>query len=285
MRNSLIKLFEGDFRRITISHSCKEISYLQGKKCKHHTIVPQGPWSALTSSELSNIIQHGDMQLQDVALIKIPRRVVKLLKKTKLHEFINYRDLEYFEESEIFNEIKNDLYKFVESFNKFDTEIATHKIFFGKPNLDHTTYHNIEDAYIGLHLDSWEKDDLFQRHNSRNRICINLGANSRFLMFHSVNIQQMAIELNLKDNEEKIDLNEIHKEYISKFPHTPTFRLEIKPFEAYIAPTELLIHDGSSINSKTFDINIVFRGKFIFEKQKSFFNFVTKYFTTKNYTK
>ena len=46
------------------------------------------------------------------------------------------------------------------------------------------------------------------------------------------------------------------------FPDYPVIRLRIAPNEAYIAPTENIIHDGSTLGKMYFDICLTIRGKF-----------------------
>ena len=61
-------------------------------------------------------------------------------------------------------------------------------------------------------------------------------------------------------------LNYSHKDlynaFLTQFPKTPVYRLKIKSGEAYIAPTENIIHDGSSLYQDNLDLYITAFGMF-----------------------
>jgi hypothetical protein len=47
---------------------------------------------------------------------------------------------------------------------------------------------------------------------------------------------------------------------MERFPDMPTVRCRLGPGEAYIAPTENLVHDGSSIGQSEIDEQFTIRG-------------------------
>ena len=49
--------------------------------------------------------------------------------------------------------------------------------------------------------------------------------------------------------------------FLTKYPNYPVFRIKIEPGEAYIAPTENIIHDGAKLNYET-DFTWTFLGYF-----------------------
>jgi hypothetical protein len=149
---------------------------------------------------------------------------------------------------------------YLSKFN-LDGEINSHGIFFGKPDLKNITFNGKENTYIGMHLDSWEQTNIEERKFARNRVCINIGKESRYFLFYRIPIDKMDGIIREKMHK-TYDVNEIYKQYASLYPKTPIYRLEVKPFEAYVAPTEYIIHDGSSEGSSYPDINLTYRGKF-----------------------
>jgi len=100
--------------------------------------------------------------------------------------------------------------------------------------------------YIGLHLDSWDNLELARRLESTNRICVNIGASSRYFLFLPFSLEQMKHILSTRHQKASIHHLAIGDHFMEQFPTVPAIRCRLAPGEAYIAPTENLIHDGSS---------------------------------------
>ncbi|MBW4621421.1 MAG: hypothetical protein KME17_18935 [Cyanosarcina radialis HA8281-LM2] len=127
-------------------------------------------------------------------------------------------------------------------------------------SIDSTTrYH------IGMHLDSHDLFPLRRRHRSRNRICLNLGREDRFFLFINLPLMEIFKALNLSDPEDIFQhyrgLN-LGYEFMKLYPSYPVIKLKVAPGEAYIAPTDNLIHDGCSVGQQSADINLTFLGYF-----------------------
>ncbi|MBW4689711.1 MAG: hypothetical protein KME40_32610 [Komarekiella atlantica HA4396-MV6] len=106
-----------------------------------------------------------------------------------------------------------------------------------------------ENLYIGMHLDSWDRYPLRRRHKSRNRICINLGCEDRFFLFINLTLIDMFYALGLlipKDIHKHYRGTELGNEFMKQYPSYPVVKLTVRPNEAYIAPTDNLIHDAST---------------------------------------
>jgi hypothetical protein len=52
--------------------------------------------------------------------------------------------------------------------------------------------------------------------------------------------------------------------FMSTFPDYPIVRLRLRPGEAYIAPTENVLHDGSSTGVRAINQYLSMRGRFDF---------------------
>ena len=78
------------------------------------------------------------------------------------------------------------------------------------------------------------------------------------------------------DLNNKYEINNIYKQFALSFPEYPVLRIKINPYEAYIAPTEFIIHDGSNINTKYPDINLVVRGYFQNKTKLNIFSLILK---------
>ncbi len=62
----------------------------------------------------------------------------------------------------------------------------------------------------------------------------------------------------------KITTANIVESFFKRYSDYPVLRLELKPFQYYIAPTDNFIHDGSTLGNKQIDLTIVYTG--IFDK-------------------
>lgn len=127
------------------------------------------------------------------------------------------------------------------------------------PGLITSTVDYERNCYIGLHLDSWYESSLKERHLSQNRICINLGHEDRFLLLVNLSLQTM---FDILETDKSNDPKTLIFNFMQYFPNYPVIRLKIAPNEAYIAPTENIIHDGSTLGQMYFDTCLTIRGKF-----------------------
>jgi len=260
-----VNLLTGDSSRITKSNGCVEAETIEGIKCLEATFVPKEPWINLSKYDINNLITKGEHKYTDITLISLPRRIKKMFEKLNAENCININDIFYIQNSREFKNILQETIKYLSKNNIENSEITPHSIYFGKANLKNNTFNSKENVYIGMHLDSWEGKSINDRIFSRNRICINLGKESRYLLFYNISILQMASLMEIDVNNPRLDINSVYKTFAKHNKEIPIYRIEIKPYEAYVAPTEYIIHDGSSWNSMFPDINIVFRGKFFFK--------------------
>ena len=50
------------------------------------------------------------------------------------------------------------------------------------------------------------------------------------------------------------------RQFMEQFPDVPVIRCRLAPGEAYVAPTENLVHDGSSVGQSDIDEQFTIRG-------------------------
>ena len=53
------------------------------------------------------------------------------------------------------------------------------------------------------------------------------------------------------------------REFMTLYPQYPVIRVQVRPGEAYLAPTDNLVHDGSSVDMTEEDRNLTFLGEFL----------------------
>jgi hypothetical protein len=119
--------------------------------------------------------------------------------------------------------------------------------------------------FVGLHLDSWEKLPLRRRHFSKQRICINLGQETRYFLFVNRTLLQLVTDLNLQDPDyfyQDYRGVRLAEKFMKMRDRYPIVSLAIHPGEAYIAPTENIIHDATSMSKQLPDWSLTFLGKF-----------------------
>jgi predicted Zn-dependent protease with MMP-like domain len=117
---------------------------------------------------------------------------------------------------------------------------------------------------IGLHLDSWDRMPLRHRHRSRNRICINLGREARAVLLINLPLMDLFKQLGLDDPADILaDFRGLllGARFMRERPDYPALRLRIDPGEAYVLPTDNLMHDASSEGSACPDITLTFIGR------------------------
>lgn len=123
-----------------------------------------------------------------------------------------------------------------------------------RPMLQTITADPATNALIGLHVDNFYDFAVSRRELSPNRVCVNLGSDDRFFLFLNIPLGRLCKLMNNESSGEK--------EFMATFPSYPVVRVRIRPGEAYIAPTENILHDGSSIGRNTMDITFSVRGRF-----------------------
>jgi hypothetical protein len=121
-----------------------------------------------------------------------------------------------------------------------------------------------QDARIGLHFDRWDRLSVDELASSSNRVSINLGPTDRYFIFLNHTASGMASMLERANLRVEPDVAAIGNAFMSAFPEYPIVRLRLRPGDAYIAPTENILHDGSSADVRETNHYLSVRGRFDF---------------------
>lgn len=113
---------------------------------------------------------------------------------------------------------------------------------------------NRDRSLTGLHVDSWDGLVLGERRRGSNRLVINIGTSPRYLIFSPYEVAVIAEAMGWSD-ETGLDVARAFLQGDRR-----VYRLEVRPGEAYLAPTENFIHDVSSIGSDGPDRALMLRG-------------------------
>jgi uncharacterized protein len=140
-----------------------------------------------------------------------------------------------------------------------------------RPGLPTVSIDQNTNRFIGLHLDDWHSFPLEQRHASPNRICVNLGLEDRFLLFINRPLAQMYQDITSAGCKIRMTAGgtPIARAFMRLFPGYPVLRVRIRPGEAYIAPTENIAHDASSVGMSTMDVTLQVRGSFALSPRRA----------------
>lgn len=268
-----INIYDNDFNRLTISNGAVLVKSLNGLSCQKETYVPKTPWLKLEDSDKYAINKSN--YLANVSIGILDQKLIKKIQKLKIDKCNSPRELHFIQESSKYNDCLKLLINHISKFNRDGNFMTQHRLYFSGMSLRNNTFNKQKNEYLGMHLDSYEGQLLESRHVTRNRICINLGLQSRYLLFYRTSIFEMAQKINNTTNNQNI--NDIYMRYMMLNSKEPIYRIEIKPFEYYIAPTESIIHDGSNWPSTSPDINLVFRGRFNYKKLSTFKILINKF--------
>ena len=121
-----------------------------------------------------------------------------------------------------------------------------------------------QDGRIGLHIDRWDRLSVDELEQSSNRVSINLGPVDRHFIFLNQTASGMAAMLERANVRVARDVLAIGAAFMSTFPEYPIVRLRLRPGEAYVAPTENILHDGSSAGVPQTNHYLSIRGHFDF---------------------
>ena len=94
---------------------------------------------------------------------------------------------------------------------------------------------------LGLHLDSWDGQEVSARWKSRNRIVVNRGPGDRYVYVVPVPIEEMAKRL---ASSEDLHPCEVADTYVRSARHVPCLRMRQRPGVAYVCCTERVVHDA-----------------------------------------
>jgi hypothetical protein len=126
------------------------------------------------------------------------------------------------------------------------------RICINPPNLRTVTRDSGEG--IGLHVDEWFRSRTGPRAERPGRLVLNLGRQARSFFFINIPVDKMRSYIEINRLPENLGGSEIGQCFMQSHPRYPVIRLTIAPGAAYIAPTENLVHDGSSAGNSNVDI-------------------------------
>jgi hypothetical protein len=229
-----------------------------------YAFIPKMEWRQLTNTELG-LLCSDDYHLPEgewLSIMNIPAEIMAYFRDVQiLAQVVNYPD-------EVRQQANTELlgqgFVLLENYLcKLDdlagSTFHTSAIATNPPNLITTAYDNQNHGYVGLHVDSFYGKDALYRNDSPNRISINIGPEDRYFMFMNLTMPQIYERMGHPVSGE---VNELIRLFMAAHPDYPVIRVRLAPGEAYVAPSETLIHDGSTVHKKYMDLNLHILGRY-----------------------
>jgi hypothetical protein len=104
------------------------------------------------------------------------------------------------------------------------------------------------DLRIGIHVDNFDKLSFADRTTGRRRLGVNLGPGPRWLLLATIDVLDLCRTIN-RDRPQSYPHTDDVRRYTSEGHELQLLRIRLDPGEGYIAPTELLPHDGSTLDA------------------------------------
>lgn len=115
-----------------------------------------------------------------------------------------------------------------------------------KPDVVTTTDNYAVGRLLGLHIDNWDKLSYADKHTGRRRICLNLGPGARYVILGVIDAQTVCRAVHPADHTHRYPHTDDFRAYVASGRPIRIIRIRLAPGEGYVAPTEYLLHDGST---------------------------------------
>ena len=213
-------------------------------------MLPREPWRPLTGEEAEwLVVNEGPRNMaSSVAIVRLPDEF----------SFSNRDDIKTGVQS-----FETNLVRALQTFLKIPEPFHSIGPNKNPADLETVTFNDRIGRYNGLHVDSWDQLGLDALHTARNRVCVNIGQSDRYFLFLPLSLIDIAAILAQEMGpgwQMPRHHSMIGRQFMERFPGMPVVRCRLAPGEAYIAPTENLVHDGSSAGQSAVDEQFTIRG-------------------------
>lgn len=230
--------------------------------------VPKLPWRPLTDAELADLTDLSAIAGADqphrycVSLQKIPQNLMDIFREFGFADQPNSHEAR----AQI-QQHRDKIPAFDAALNGYlDTMDGGAKkqmlgVFVLPENQISVAKYKSDNLLMGLHFDDAVGLNLGHLDKKTNRISFNIGYGKRYLWVIDRTIDSVMEEMQDSDAEIN-DLEDLTRAFLEKNPDYPVLRITIHPGEAYVAPTDCVLHDGSTIGSFEKDVTMVVLGYF-----------------------
>jgi len=235
--------------------------------------IPKRDWRALKPSEqrkltgMENLKDHNNIYLGE-----LPEKAKTYIKEIDFSTCTSRDDVmqRFGEHKELTMALNTELSNFLQTISN-DKPFHLHCITANLPNVEmvacditrlHANFTIPEKKYMGMHNDGTQFMTLHTTYKHGNRICINLGSETRYFLYINLSMIQVHNMLKKVTDISKVDVYNVAETFFKYFPDYPVIRMRQEPGHYYIAPTDNCFHDGSTLGNTQLDINMVYFGSF-----------------------
>lgn len=252
--------------RIQLSEKAIQGNKVNAINYSESSFIPSPNWRLCTQFELKKLLTvttETRNNYDTVSIIKLPVETVEPI--CSVLDDNNYT-LSSVRKNQKYHSAIRSIKNFVLSNLSLKKHMTVHGLYEGLSNQQTVTIDPTIGKYIGMHFDNWDELSLDKRQLSSNRVCVNLGRQTRYLLLVNLtlkDIYQRLEKLISPDLAPKIQkfpgiLRDLY--FNSEFSNYPIIKIAIMPGEAYIAPTENILHDGCTIGTTSPDLSFTIRG-------------------------
>ncbi|MCC3404464.1 MAG: hypothetical protein JGK17_02540 [Microcoleus sp. PH2017_10_PVI_O_A] len=242
--------------QLAVDTSPDRLQYCEG------AFMPKEPWREPTPAESTLLwADEPPPRYSGVGIVRLPADVLALLAASGIPSLTTPLQVAEFKSQEKCGQILDRLIDYFKPFCLSDSPPVISGMGGRQPGLSTATIDNKRGCRNGLHTDSWDNLPLAKKQEATNRICVNLGRDSRYFLF--VNLTEMDIFEMLGGSDSDVGkpwTRQLTYEFMQRYGEYPVVKLRIAPGEAYIAPTENMIHDASTADMKHLDVKVMMRG-------------------------
>jgi len=231
-------------------------------------VVPREPWRPPGPAEMALLA--GEGQPTDpgtwISLVSVPR---SYLDRCRTLRDASRRSQQTWEQANAYVSEHADMEAMVRFGGQFSTDqekiVLQKGVRANSPGLPTVTMDGGSGRLIGLHVDNWFNTPLAARNEAPNRVALNLGSQDRYLLFVNLpllRIWELVHDVPRAGRAEPRLKADLLDRFWQRFPSYPAVRLRIGPGESYVAPTENIAHDGSTLGMGTWDVYLTVLGYF-----------------------
>jgi hypothetical protein len=224
--------------------------------------MPKEPWREPTPEESDLLwVKEPPLSYSGVGIVRLPPDILALLAASGIASLTTPLQVAEFKNQEKCHQLRDKLIAYFQPFCISDSLPVISGMGGRQSGLSTATIDNKRGCRNGLHTDNWDTLPLAQKQDSTNRICVNLGVDSRYFLFINLTERDIFEILGCPDSDvNKPWTRQLTSEFLKRYPDYPVVKLRIAPGEAYIAPTENMIHDASTAEMQHLDIKVMMRG-------------------------
>jgi len=256
---------EGKF---LVSHGVQRVDTLNGVVCSATTFMPRRWERGSPRHIVLADIPHISSEYRagtDIAVFRLPQHLIQAC------EEIGYSRMRTIQDLDVQRAANTRGHKhLVAQFRSYligelgmsNNDLLDLEITFGEPGLASVSSDETDGSYVGLHIDDWDQLPVPNRDQSRVLFCANLGSEPRYFMYMDLTINAMATRLSGSrgGNYAHLHPDAILTGYLEDFPDEPVFAFKMEPHDVYIAPIQNVVHEGSTMQTSSPDVQIMFLG-------------------------